>query len=45
MKLESLLSFYRRQTIYVVRHVRFQTSLVRADFQHNKRELEFHHGP
>lgn len=44
MKLESLLSFYRRQTIYVVHHMRFQTGLVRADFPRNKRELELHHG-
>lgn len=40
MKLESLLSFYRRQAIYVVHRVHFQTSLVRADFQ-QKGELEF----
>lgn len=41
MKLESLLNFYGRQTIYVVHHVCFQTSLVRAYFEHNRRELAF----
>lgn len=37
MKLESLLNFYRRRAIYVVHHVHFQISLVRAHFQQNRR--------